>query len=72
MPASAFDDVVESVRAALNAKRAELSERSAAIEAASTKILAIVRARPGEFSKANDLVKAARVSTGNGLRAERT
>ena len=34
MPPSAFDDVVESVRAALNAKRAELSERSAAIEAA--------------------------------------
>ncbi|HEY5372753.1 MAG TPA: hypothetical protein VIK01_03665 [Polyangiaceae bacterium] len=34
MPASAFDDVVESVRAALNAKRAELSERSSAIEAA--------------------------------------
>jgi hypothetical protein len=34
MPPSAFDDVIESVRAALNAKRAELSERSAAIEAA--------------------------------------
>jgi hypothetical protein len=34
MPSSAFDDVIESVRAALNAKRAELSERSAAIETA--------------------------------------
>jgi hypothetical protein len=34
MPPSAFDDVVESVRAALNAKRTELSERSASIEAA--------------------------------------
>jgi hypothetical protein len=34
MPPSAFDDVLESVRAALNAKRSELSERSAAIEAA--------------------------------------
>ncbi len=34
MTPSAFDDVIESVRAALNAKRAELSERSAAIEAA--------------------------------------
>ncbi len=34
MPPSAFDDVVESVRSALNAKRTELSQRSAAIEAA--------------------------------------
>ncbi len=34
MPPSAFDDVVESVRSALNAKRNELSQRSAAIEAA--------------------------------------
>jgi hypothetical protein len=34
MPPSAFDDVIESVRAALNAKRAELSERSAGIESA--------------------------------------
>jgi hypothetical protein len=34
MPPSAFDDVLESVRAALNAKRSELSERSASIEAA--------------------------------------
>jgi hypothetical protein len=34
MPPSAFDEVVESVRAALNAKRAELSERSAGIESA--------------------------------------
>jgi hypothetical protein len=34
MPPSAFDDVVESVRAALNAKRAEGAERIAAIEAA--------------------------------------
>jgi hypothetical protein len=34
MPPSPFDDVVEAVRAALNAKRADLSQRSAAIEGA--------------------------------------
>lgn len=34
MPPSAFDDVVESVRAALNAKRGEAAERIATIEAA--------------------------------------
>ncbi|HWZ91373.1 MAG TPA: hypothetical protein VNW92_21070 [Polyangiaceae bacterium] len=34
MSLSPFDDVVEAVRAALNAKRADLSQRSAAIEAA--------------------------------------
>lgn len=34
MPASPFDDVVEAVRAALNAKRADLSQRVATIEAA--------------------------------------
>ena len=34
MPPSAFDDVVESVRAALNAKRSEAADRIGAIEAA--------------------------------------
>lgn len=34
MPPSPFDDVVEAVRAALNAKRADLSQRSATIETA--------------------------------------
>ena len=34
MSASAFDDMVESVRAALNAKRGEAAERVAAVEAA--------------------------------------
>src|SRR5882724_6397998 len=34
MPPSAFDDIVESVRSALNAKRTELAERGASIEAA--------------------------------------
>lgn len=34
MPPSAFDDVVESVRSALNAKRTEAAERVATIEAA--------------------------------------
>jgi hypothetical protein len=34
MPASPFDDVVEAVRAALNAKRADLSQRVTTIEAA--------------------------------------
>jgi len=34
MVPSAFDDVVESVRAALNAKRSEVAERIATLEAA--------------------------------------
>jgi hypothetical protein len=49
MPPSAFDDVLESVRAALNAKRSELAERSASIEAA---LRAYERAVEAEIAEA--------------------
>jgi len=48
MPPSAFDDLVESVRAALNAKRSEAQERIAAIEVA---LRGYERALEGEIAE---------------------